>query len=159
MPGKNIDEKDEKQMDEKDEKEVMKHDEKTEERDVLSSIVWAAILIWAGLVFLAVNSGWLDRIMAAGFLAKYLPKGMELFEPAVWGIIMLGAGVILLIEAVIRLMVPQFHKRLGGTLIIAMIFIAVGLGNFLGNWDLVWPFVLIALGVSILFGGLLRRRK
>ena len=62
MTEKNMNEKDEKQMDEKDEKELLKHDEKVEERDTLSSVVWAFILIWAGLVFLAVNSGWLDRI-------------------------------------------------------------------------------------------------
>ena len=43
MADKNVNEKDEKQMDEKDEKELMKHDEKVEERDVLSSIVWAAL--------------------------------------------------------------------------------------------------------------------
>jgi hypothetical protein len=159
MADKNINEKDEKQLDEKDEKELLKHDEKVEERDTLSSIVWAAILIWAGLVFLAMNTGWLDKVLASGFIAKYLPKGMEVFEPAVWGIIMLGAGVILLGEAVIRLAVPQFHKHLGGTLVVAAIFIAFGLGNFLGNWDLIWPFMLIALGASILFGGLLRKKK
>jgi hypothetical protein len=159
MADKNINEKDEKQLDEKDEKELLKHDEKVEERDTLSSIVWAAILIWAGLVFLAMNTGWLDKVLASGFIAKYLPKGMEVFEPAVWGIIMLGAGVILLGEAVIRVAVPQFRKHLGGTLVVAAILIAVGLGNFLGNWDLIWPFMLIALGASILFGGLLRKRK
>lgn len=159
MAEKNVNEKDEKQMDEKDEKELLKHDEKVEERDTLSSIVWAAILIWAGLVFLAVNSGWLDRVLSAGFIAKYLPKGMEVFEPGVWGIIMLGAGVILLVEVVIRLLVPQFHKHLGGTLVVSAIFIAVGLGNFLGNWELIWPFMLIALGASILLGWLLRKKK
>lgn len=159
MAEKNVNEKDEKQMDEKDEKELLKHDEKVEERDTLSSIVWAAILIWAGLVFLAVNSGWLDRTLVAGFIAKYLPKGMEVFEPGVWGIIMLGVGVILLAEAVIRLLVPQFHKHPGGTLVVATIFIAVGLGNFLGNWGFIWPFMLIALGASILFGGLLQKKK
>jgi len=159
MADKNVNEKDEKQMDEKDEKELMKHDEKVEERDVLSSIVWAAILIWAGLVFLAVNSGWLDRVLAVGFIAKYLPKGMEVFEPAVWGIIMLGAGVILLAEAAIRMLVPQFHRHLGGTLVVAAIFIAVGLGNLFQRWELIWPFILIAVGTSILFGGLLRKKK
>ena len=159
MAEKNLNEKDEKQMDEKDEKELLKHDEKVEERDTLSSVVWAAILIWAGLVFLAANTGWLDRVLAAGFIAKYLPKGMEVFEPAVWGIIMLGAGIILLVEAVTRLLVPQFHKHLGGTLIVAAIFIAIGLGNFFGNWELIWPFMLIALGASILLGGLLRKKK
>ena len=159
MTDKNLNEKDEKQMNEKDEKELLKHDEKVEQRDTLSSIVWAFILIWAGLVFLAVNTGWLDRILAAGSIAKYLPKGMELFEPAVWGLIMLGAGLILLIEALIRLLVPQFHRHLGGTLIMGAIFIAIGLGNLFQNWALIWPLMLIALGATVLIGGLLRKKN
>lgn len=159
MTEKNINEKDEKQMDEKDEKELLKHDEKVEERDTLSSVVWASILIWAGLVFLAVNSGWLDRVLAASSVAKYLPKGMEVFEPAVWGIIMLGAGLILFVETIIRLLVPQFNKHLGGTLVAAAIFTAIGLGNIFQNWSLIWPFMLIALGATILLGGLLRKKK
>jgi len=159
MAEKNVNEKDEKQMDEKNEKELLKHDEKVEERDMLSSIVWAAILIWAGLVFLAVNTGWLDRVLASGVIAQYLPKGMELFEPAIWGIIMLGAGVILLVEAIIRSLVPQFHRHLGGTLVVAAIFIAIGLGNIFQNWTLIWPFMLIALGASILLGGMFRKKK
>ena len=146
-------------MDEKDEKELLKHDEKVEERDTLSSVVWASILIWAGLVFLAVNSGWLDRVLAVSSIAKYLPKGMEVFEPAVWGIIMLGAGLILLVETIVRLLVPQFNKHLGGTLIAAAIFTAIGLGNIFQNWTLIWPFMLIALGATILLGGLLRKKK
>ncbi len=159
MAEKEVNEKDEKPVDEKDEKELLKHDEKAEERDTLSSVVWAAILIWAGLVFLAVNSGWLDRTLLASSINKILPIGMEFFEPAVWGIILLGAGMILLMEVVIRLLVPQFHRHIGGTLVVAAIFIALGLGNILQNWDLIWPFILIALGVSILFGGLLRKKK
>ena len=159
MAEKNVNEKDEKQMDEKEEKELLKHDEKVEERDTLSSIVWAAILIWAGLVFLAANTGWLDRVLAAGFFAKYLPKGMEVFEPAVWSIIMLGAGIILMVEVAARLLVPQFHKHLGGTLVMAAIFIAIGMGNLFGNWELIWPFMLIALGATVLLGGLLRKKK
>jgi len=159
MTEKNLNEKDEKQVDEKDEKELLKHDEKIEQRDTLSSIVWAFILIWAGLVFLAVNSGWLDRFLAIGSITKYLPKGMELFEPAVWGLIMLGAGLILLTEAFIRILVPQFHRHLGGTLVVAAIFIAIGLGNLFQNWTLIWPFMLIALGTTVLIGGLLRKKK
>jgi hypothetical protein len=159
MAEKNVNEKDEKPVDEKDEKELLKHDEKVEGRDTLSSVVWAVILIWAGLVFLAVNSGWLDRTLLASSITTILPKGMEVFEPAVWGIILLGAGTILLMEVVIRLLVPQFHRHIAGTLLAAAIFIALGLGNILQNWSLIWPFILIALGVSILLGGLQRKKK
>jgi len=145
------------EKDEKDEKELLKHDEKIEERDALSSVIWAAILIWAGLVFLAVNTGWLDTFLSIGFFARFMPKGFEMFEPGVWGIIMLGAGIILLAEAIIRWLVPTYHRRIGGSLIVAAVFIGIGLGNFFG-WDLIWPFVLIAVGVSVLLGGFVRRK-
>ena len=92
MEDKKFEEKDEKQFDEKDEKELRKHDEKVEERDALSSVVWSAILIWAGLVFLAINTGWLDKFMAGRVFSGFMPRGMEMFEPGAWGIIMLGAG-------------------------------------------------------------------
>lgn len=149
-------EKSEKQSDEKNEKELRKHDEKVEQRDALSSVIWAAILIWAGLVFLAVNSGWLDRVLSDGFLSRYLPQGMVFFEPSVWSLIMLGTGVILLAEAAIRLSVPNYRRPVGGILIISAVFVGIGLGNFFG-WDLVWPFILIAAGISLLLGNYLRR--
>ena len=64
-------------MDEKmDEKELSKHEEKASEekyygekdyeeknrRDPLGNIIFAAILIWGGLVFLGNNIGFLDKI-------------------------------------------------------------------------------------------------
>lgn len=154
---KRYEEKEEKPYDEKDEKELMKHDEKVEERDALSSVIWAAILIWAGLVFLAFNTGWADQFLSSSFFARYLPEGMEMFEPGVWSVIALGAGLILLAEVIIRLLVPNFRRHIGGSLITAAVFIGIGLGNFFG-WDLIWPIVLIAVGISVLFGGFLRKR-
>lgn len=157
MTKKDFHEKDEKQYDEKDEKELLKHDEKIEQRDVLSSIIWAAMLIWAGLVFLAVNLGWMDVFISRFRIFGKLPDGMKMIEPAIWAIIMLGAGFILLGEVFIRLIVPDFKRRIVGTLVLAVVFIGSGLGNFFG-WDLIWPFILILLGVSVLLGGLLRRK-
>ena len=156
MAENNKDEKSEKQLDEKSEKELHKHDEKVEQRDALSTVIWAAILIWAGLVFLAANTGWLDRFLTVGFLSRYLPRGVFFFEPGVWSLIMLGAGIILLAEVVVRLSVPNYRRYISGTLITAAIFISIGLGNIFG-WDLVWPFILIAVGASILLGNVLRR--
>ena len=158
MAEKKYDEKDEKQFDEKDEKELLKHDEKVEQQDTLSSIVWAAILIWAGIAFLSVNMGWFDAILGSSFFARILPENMAVFDPGVWSIIMLGAGVILLAEVVARLLIPAFHRHIGGSLIIAAVFIGVGLGSFFG-WDLIWPFILIAVGVRILLGGIARRHS
>jgi len=156
MAEKKYDEKNEKQLNEKDEKELLKHDEKVEQQDTLSSIVWAAILIWAGIAFLSVNMGWFDAILGSSFFARILPENMAVFEPGVWSIIILGAGVILLVEVAVRLLIPSFHRHVGGSLIIAAIFIGVGLGNLFG-WDLVWPFILIAVGASILLAGIARR--
>jgi len=158
MAEKKYNEKDEKQFDEKDEKELLKHDEKVEQRDALSSIVWAAILIWAGIAFLSVNMGWFDAFLGSSFFTRILPENMAVFEPGVWSVIMLGAGVILLAEVAARLLIPAFHRHIGGSLIIAAVFIGVGLGNFFG-WDLIWPFILIAAGASILLGGIARRHS
>jgi hypothetical protein len=84
---------------------------------------------------------------------------MEAFEPSLWGLIMLGAGVLVLVEALIRLLVPQFNRRVGGTFILAAVFIAVGLGNLFQRWDVIWPMALIVVGAGVLFGGLLRKRQ
>ena len=157
MADKEVHEKDEKQYDEKDEKELLKHDEKVEQQDALGSVIWAAILIWAGLVFLGINTGWLDRIVSGGFFSQYLPDELQMFEPRAWSLIMLGAGVILLVEVVIRLLVPSFHRHVGGTLITAVVFIGVGLGSFIG-WEFIWPVILISVGVAVLLGGLFRKK-
>lgn len=56
-----------------DEKTEEKEEEKYEEkhdRDPLSSLTWALILIWAGLAFLASNLGWLDQIQVQQALQR-----------------------------------------------------------------------------------------
>ena len=164
MNDRNLNEKEEKQFDEKDEKEVLKHDEKVEQQDRLSSITWALILIWAGIAFLAVNMGWVDQLLESAFITRFLPDSMLIFEPAVWSIIMFGAGVILLLETVLRLLLPQYRRHVGGSLIVAIVFISIGLFNFfVWDWSLLWrymwPAFLIVAGVSVLIGGFGRRRK
>lgn len=151
-------EKEEKPIDEKSEKEVLKHDEKVEQQDQLSTITWSFMLIWAGAAVLAINLGWFDALLDCRFCTRILPENMAMFEPSAWSIIMAGAGVILLAVALVRILMPQFHRNIGGTLLLAAVFIGVGLGNFFG-WDLVWPIVLIAVGAGVLIGGLGRSRK
>ncbi len=73
-----------------------------------------------------------------------------------WSIGFLGAGVIVLIEVVIRLLVPTYRRNVGGTFIFAVVLLAVGLGEIV-SWSVVGPLILIALGVSVLLGGLFRR--
>jgi hypothetical protein len=142
--------------DEKTEEKYEKEDEKREEktnRDPLSSIAWALILIWAGLVFLAQNLGWLDQIE---FQAVEI-EGITLTGISTWAVIMIGAGVIVFFEAIIRTFVPAYRSSTGGNFFLAAIFLGIGLGSIFG-WTLVWPFILIAMGLSALASALIQRR-
>jgi hypothetical protein len=136
-----------------DEKEREKQEEKSPQekswdekwrRDPLSTLVWAAIFIWAGLVLLANNLGYLGRIEAMNVVV----------EP--WSLIFLGAGVLVLLEVMARLLFPEYRRAVGGSIFFAFILIGIGLGDIFG-WDLVWPLILIALGLSIVLRGFLRR--
>lgn len=133
------------QDDEKAEKERGKHekedltwDEKWR-RDPLSAAAWAMMLIWAGLVLLADNLELLATV--------------EQLNP--WGLILTGAGLIVLLEAAVRLLVPAYRRPVGGSLIWGALLLGLGLGNLLGA-SIVWPLILIALGVGLLVRGLLR---
>jgi Na+/melibiose symporter-like transporter len=129
------------------EKQHEKEDEKRQEekwrRDPLGAVLWAAVLIWAGLVLLAINTGYLDTIGLPGLDA--------------WPLIFIGAGVIVLVGVVIRLAVPTYRRAVVGTIIWGLILVGIGLGGLYG-WDVIWPLIVIAIGLSILVGGLTRRR-
>jgi hypothetical protein len=143
--------------DEKSEEKYEKEDEKQEEkhnRDPLSSLAWALILIWAGLVFLANNLGWLDQIQ----IQQALPEELNFLGLSVWSVIFLGAGVIVFLEAIIRTFVPAYRSSTGGNFFLAAIFLGIGLGGIFG-WQLVWPFILIAMGLSALASALIQNRK
>jgi len=140
-----------------DEKEMEKREEKAPEekwrRDPLGSIIWALILLWAGVVLLLDNLGTLDSIKEslAPTGLEWLPLGV-----GVWGLILLGAGVILLFEVLLRLLVPAYRRPVIGTIILAFVFIGIGLGNLV-SWGLIWAVILIAIGLSILVRGLTSR--
>jgi hypothetical protein len=142
--------------DEKTEEKMEKEDEKFEEkhhRDPLGDLVWALILIWAGMVFLASNLGWLNAIQTS----IVLPEGVNIGGLSTWSVIFLGAGVLVFIEALIRTFVPAYRSSTGGNFILAAVFLGIGLGAIFG-WNAVWPFILIAMGLSALASALLRKR-
>ena len=139
------DEKDEK--DEKEEKREEKEEKSREEkwaRDPLSGIVWAAILIWAGLVLLADSFKLLQDVSVLGSPLR------------AWSLIFAGAGVIVLLEVCVRLVVPVYRRPVIGTFIFGVILLGIGLGDTIG-WSVFWPVILIAIGIAILIGGLFRR--
>jgi hypothetical protein len=127
-------------MDEKThEKEMGKQFEEKWSRDPLSSIIWAGILIWAGVFFLIWNLGFLDDIG--------LPRNVSS-----WSYVTAGAGLLLLSEVVIRLTVPTYSGPIGGSLFLGVILLGSGLGD-ITNSDLIWPLIIIVAGVSIILRG------
>ena len=111
-------------------------------RDPLNAAVWAFIIIWAGLVLLASNLNVLDSFL-----------GLEL-----WALFFLGAGLLLLAEAGVRMLVPAYRAPVLGNLIIALVFLAIALGQIV-RWGCIWPLVLIGIGAYLLLSGVLRRRE
>jgi hypothetical protein len=130
----------------REEKEEKQHEKEEKGRsDPLSSITWGAIIIWAGVVLLAENLGYL-----AGFgLRGDIAPGMLPFRISTWGLIFLGAGVIIMIEVAARLILPSYRRHVAGNIILAFVFIGIGLGNLI-SWGVIWALILIALGVLIL---------
>ena len=138
---------------EKPEKEDEKHEKDDEKKpdekrwdekwrsNPLGGVVLAAILIWAGLVLIAENTGLLQAL-----------GGIE-----AWSVIMLGAGAILLIEAVVRLLVPTYRRRVTGTVILGVILFGVGLGG-IARTEIVFPLLLIGVGAVIIVTVFLRRK-
>lgn len=150
MPDEKIDEK---EMEKRDEKEEKTTDEKWR-NDPLSAVIWALILIWAGLVFMASNLGWLDSFVRRG---SDIPGWGFLEKLAdAWPIVLIGAGVIVLGEVVVRLLVPAYRRSVTGTIILGVVLIGIGLGDLI-SWNLIWPIILIVLGASILLRGLGRK--
>lgn len=153
-------------MDEKqekfDEKELEKQDEKSAEeknyeekyrRDPLGAIVWAVILIWVGIVLLGENLGYLEQL---GLRLNFADFPFDIpFVGDSWSLIFLGIAVILMIEVVIRLLIPDYRRPLMGT----VIFLVVCIGLAFGSWNLIWPLILIAIGASILLRGLFRSNQ
>jgi hypothetical protein len=123
-------------------------------RDSLSAFIWALIFIWAGVVLLAENLGYLGWLKIR---FSDLPAGLRQFGVEAWPLIFLGAGVLVAIEVLLRLVVPAFRRPVTGRIILAVILVGVGLGN-LTNWNVLWPLILIVLGVSMLLGGFFRNR-
>lgn len=156
MSKRDFDEIDGGKRDEKDEKELSKQEEKWE-RDRLGTLTWAAILIWAGVVMLAANLGAFDLMSA---FTERLPLGLGdfpfevgFFPIEAWSVFWLGAAAILLIQVVARLLIPEYRRPVTGTLILAIIFLGLGIGQ----WQCVWPIILIAIGVGILLRGFTRK--
>jgi len=109
-------------------------------RDTLATITWGLIVIWAGLVF---------------FLANMGREFLGIRWDNTWSWIFLGAGLLLLLEIVLRLVIPDYRRPVGGRVFLAVILLAIGLGGVV-EIAVTWPIILIAVGLVILFGAFRR---
>lgn len=137
------DEKEEEKTEEKGGNRNEKNWDEKWRRDPINAVTWAVIFIWAGLVLLAKNIHWLSQ--------------WNLEE---WPVIFIGIGVIILLSLVARFLMPAYRRNVANGLIPGLIFLGVGL-SWLNDWewDIIWPIILIAIGLSIVLGGIFRKRK
>jgi hypothetical protein len=132
-----------------DEKQGEKEQEKQQEkgagmdekyhRNPLGFVSWALIIIWLGVTLLLQNVVFDDNDKA-------------------WGVFAWGAGVIIIAEALLRLTMPRWRRGITGSLIWGAIAVGVGFGLWFGNWEIIGPIVVIAVGVGILLSRILPRR-
>lgn len=136
---------------EKDNKEDEKHEEKAPDekwrRDPVGTLIWACILIWAGVVLLLQTSGTLTTIR----------DNLNIPRLDAWPLIAIGAGLLLVVELFIRMSVPSYRRPITGTLILAVILIGAGVQQ-ITNKEIVWALLLIVLGGGLLLRGAFRGR-
>jgi len=147
-----------------DEKELNKQEEKSVNekwtRDPLAALVWASILIWAGVVLLFSSFGAFETL--ADFIRELPIQDWAIgggesryIDLGAWNVFFVGAALILFLEAAVRLLVPAYRRSVTGTLILGFVFLGIGLGN----WTCIWALGLIALGISILVRGFTRKEE
>ena len=122
-------------------------------RDPLNAIIWACIFIWAGLVLIFNNSGVLDDWTANLADSTGIAEIADLQE---WSVILLGVAVLVFLEAILRLLIPAYRRPVTGSLIFALILVGIALGDIV-SWNILWPTILIIIGLSILLRGFFRR--
>lgn len=135
----------ERRRNEKEEEKREKDDEKRAEKswdekwrhNPVRVITLAIILIWAG-VTAALASGGIISADRAG------------------SAFLLGTGVILLGKAGFRMRAAT-RRPVGGTIVIGVILIAIGLSGLI-SWSYAWPVFLIAAGAIIILLVFFRRR-
>ena len=109
--------------------------------DALGPIIWGLIIIFAGLAFAAVNLGMYPWLTWEN----------------VWSVIFIGAGLLFVLEVIIRILVPTYRRPIRGRIILAFVALAIGLGGLIG-WEVTWPLIIIAVGLAIVIGVFVRPR-
>lgn len=73
-----------------------------------------------------------------------------------WAYFLAGLGIIFLIEATIRGLIPEYKRPVSGRVFVGLLLLAIGGFHILGiiTW---WPLILIVFGAWLVFKGLTRR--
>ncbi|MCX5992004.1 MAG: hypothetical protein NTZ04_06740 [Chloroflexi bacterium] len=143
MSERHKNEKEDEKKGEKQEKEDEKRkgwDEKWR-RDRVNAVSWAAILIWGALVLLAETSDFKNHF--------------SWWEG--WAVFFTGAGSVLLLTALYRLIVPEHRRAVTGNVILGLVFLGIGLGELV-SWNYIWVIVLVVIAVMILLRAFAPRR-
>jgi len=106
-------------------------------RGLVNTITWAACFIWAGLVLIP------DKL---NFITTSVNWGA-------WSLIFVGTGIIVLLGILICRIYPKYYRPVGKRLILALVLLGIGLQGVVG-WRIIWPVILIAIGVSIALRGI-----
>jgi hypothetical protein len=101
-------------------------------KDPISPISGGLIVVWLGVVFLLRNMGFL-------------------YWRNWWAYFILGIGVILILEGIIRSAIPQYRCGVIGKLVSGVILVTIG-GIFIYGASDWWPLIIIAVGLIIIFG-------
>ena len=114
--------------------------------DPIGSVIGALVLIWLGVIFLAVQNPEMIR----------LPFSISWDN--VWAFFLVGLGALLILEALLRVIFPT-RRRIIGPLIWGIILLVIGVaGLFPGmGVEKLWPLALIAGGLGLLLTNVLRR--
>ena len=129
-------EKHEKQ--EKGEKEE-KHEKEEKSGDRTGVLVGGLILIWLGI-------------------SLYLVQAHRFSWDQWWPYFIVGIGVILIVQAIVRYSTARYKRPAAGFLIGGVVLIVIGLAGIAGIKDW-WPFLLIAIGVVVILAGVTARAR
>lgn len=140
-PGGKQDEKQSEKEREKQQEKGRGMDEKYR-RNPLGFVSWALLIIWLGVTLLLQN-------IDAGIFSE---------DNQAWAVFAWGGAVIIIVEALIRVLIPRWRRSVVGSFIWGAIWAGVGFGLWFGEWEIIGPIVIIAIGVGILAGRLAPRR-
>lgn len=103
-------------------------------RDPMSRAMGGMVLILLGVIFFITQNGLLGVTWSN-----------------MWGAFLMGLGGLLILQALVRLALPQYRRGAFGLVIGGLVLISVGTIPFGGaGWAQWWPLGLIAVGIALL---------